>query len=152
KEAIPRMLRLISIASAVFAVTAVNSAQFHAQPRAEGEQIFRYDTFGDEQLWTNVLRVHEVVPTISPQAALAVGLKVDEDALPQPIIRALGSGQVDLTDPAVTLALLQLNAVVGVKGAIDQTGRLTSVGITCALCHSTVDDSFAKGIGHRLDG
>jgi mono/diheme cytochrome c family protein len=117
----------------------------------DGRQIFRYDTFGDEQLWTNVLRMHEVVPTISPATALAVGLKVDRAALPQSVIDAVKAGQ-GLSDPAVTLQLLQRNAVVGLKGTFDDLGRLTSVGITCALCHSSVDDSVTHGVGVRLDG
>jgi len=99
-----------------------------------------------------VLRMHEVIPTVDPATALAVGLKVDVDALPPAIVDALRAGKVDLHDPAVTVALLQLNAVVGVKGTVSSTGQLTSVGITCALCHSNVDNSFAPGIGHRLDG
>jgi len=118
----------------------------------DGQQIFRFDTFGDEQLWTDVLRMHEVIPTIDPATALAVGLKVDVRALPQALQRALRRGDVDLTDPAVTIALLKLNAVVGVKGTIDAQGHLAKVGITCALCHSSVDDSFASGIGRRMDG
>ncbi|MEO5819801.1 MAG: hypothetical protein ABIT71_04800 [Vicinamibacteraceae bacterium] len=117
-----------------------------------GRAIFRYDTFGDEQLWTGVLRMHEPIATLSPQKALAVGLKVDLDALPAATVAALKSGQVDLTDPAVTRSLLRANAVVGVKGRVDDAGALTSIGITCALCHSTVDDALAPGIGHRLDG
>jgi hypothetical protein len=117
-----------------------------------GQRIFRYDTFGDEQLWTNVLRMHEVVATVPPATALSVGLKVDVDALPPAVIATLQAGQVDLTDPAVTLALLRLNAVVGVQGKVNDLGQLTSVGITCALCHSSVDDSFTKGIGRRMDG
>jgi mono/diheme cytochrome c family protein len=116
-----------------------------------GREIFRYETFGDEQLWTGVLRMHEVIETIDPATALAVGLKVDADALPAELIAALRAGDVDLTSPEVTLALLQLHAVVGVKGTVSD-GRLTSVGITCALCHSTVDDAVAPGIGTRLDG
>jgi hypothetical protein len=112
-----------------------------------GRQIFRYDTFGDEQLWTDVLRMHEVVANVPPATALAVGLKVDVDALPPAVIEALQAGQVDLTNPAVTVELLRLNAVVGVQGKVDDLGQLTSVGITCALCHSSVDDSFTKGIG-----
>jgi len=119
---------------------------------AEGREIFRFDTFGDEQLWTDVLRMHEVIPSVSPATALAVGLKVDVEALPAEVIAALRAGAVDLADPAVTLALLGLNAVVGVQGEVNEVGQLTSVGITCALCHSTVDDSFAPGIGKRLDG
>jgi mono/diheme cytochrome c family protein len=118
----------------------------------DGKQIFRFDTFGDEQLWTNVLRMHEVIPSVSPQTALAVGLKVDVEALPPALIAALKAGDVDLTDPTVTVELLRLNAVVGVIGKVDDRGRLESVGITCALCHSTVDNSFSAGIGKRLDG
>ncbi len=125
----------------------------HAQRMIEqGRRIFRYDTFGDEQLWTDVLRMHEVIATIPPATALAVGLKVDVEALPQKIIAALSAGQVDLTDAAVTVELLRLNAVVGVRGTVSNTGQLTSFGITCALCHSSVDNSFTKGIGRRLDG
>ena len=120
--------------------------------RHVGEQIFRFDTFGDEQLWTDVLKMHDVLPTVSPVTALEVGLKVDVEALPPAIVDALAAGDVDLTNPAVTVDLLSLNAVVGVKGVVDEAGRLTSVGVTCALCHSTVDDSFAPGIGTRLDG
>jgi mono/diheme cytochrome c family protein len=120
--------------------------------RQEGQAIFRFDTFGDEQLWTDVLRMHEVIPAVDPATALAVGLKVDVEALPPAIVEALRAGQVDLTDPAVTVALLSLDAVVGIKGSLDAAGQLTSVGITCALCHSSVDDSFAPGIGKRLDG
>jgi len=120
--------------------------------RQDGQAIFRYDTFGDEQLWTDVLRMHEVIATVPPTTALAVGLKVDVEALPPDIIAALRAGQVDLTNPAVTVELLRLNAVVGVRGKVNDTGELTSVGITCALCHSSVDNSFAPGIGRRLDG
>jgi hypothetical protein len=118
----------------------------------DGQAIFRYDTFGDEQLWTKVLRMHEPISTVDPVTALAVGLKVDVEALPRSIVTALRAGQVDLTNPAVTTELLRLDAVVGVKGKVDQTGQLTSIGITCAFCHSTVDDSLAPGIGKRLDG
>src|SRR5688572_8620814 len=118
----------------------------------DGQDVFRFDTFGDEQLWTDTLRMHEVIPGVDPATALAVGLKVDVEALPQAVIAALENGQVDLKNPAVTVELLRLNAVVGVKGTISETGQLTSVGITCALCHSSVDDSFAPGIGRRLDG
>ena len=110
---------------------------------AEGRQIFRFDTFGDEQLWTSVLRMHEVIATVSPETALAKGLKVDVDALPADLVALLAAGQVDLSDPAVTVELIRLNAVVGVRGTVSSTAQLTSVGITCALCHSTVDNSFA---------
>ncbi|MBK0394703.1 c-type cytochrome [Ramlibacter algicola] len=123
---------------------------------AEGRQVFRFDTFGDEAQWTDTLRLHEVIETaVSPATALAVGLKVDVEALPQAVQDALKAGQVDLGSPATTLALLKLDAVVGVKGEVETVNgvdRLRKVGITCALCHSTVDDSFAKGIGRRLDG
>lgn len=118
----------------------------------DGQEIFRFDTFGDEQLWTNVLRMHDVLPTVAPATALAVGLKVDVDALPSAVIAALNAGKVDLNDPNVTLDLLRLNAVVGVKGSFNDFKQLTQVGITCALCHSSVDNSLAPGIGKRLDG
>src|SRR6185503_18352443 len=109
----------------------------------DGQAIFRYDTFGDEQLWTNVLRMHEVIATVPPATALAVGLKVDVEALPPEVIAAIQAGEVDLTNPAVTVELLRLNAAVGVQGKVNDLGQLTSVGITCALCHSSVDNSFA---------
>ena len=114
---------------------------------AEGQRIFRYDTFGDEQLWTDRLRMHEVVQTLDPTTALAVGLKVDADAVPADVL-----ANADLGDPATTVALLKLNAVVGVQASVDADNRITQLGITCALCHSTVDDSVLPGIGHRLDG
>ena len=128
---------------------------------AEGKQIFRFDTFGDEDFWGGQLRLHEAIegeqfggvgPGVSPSTALAVGLKVDVQALPASLLDQLKKGQVDLNDPAVTLALLKLNAVVGVTGFFNSDGSLSSMGIQCALCHSTVDDSFAPGIGNRLDG
>jgi mono/diheme cytochrome c family protein len=123
---------------------------------AEGKEIFRFDTFGDEQFWTDTLRMHEVIQeAVTPAVALSVGLKVDADALPPEVKSALAAGQVDLNSTATTLALLKLNAVVGVKGEVQTiAGRdtLVRVGITCALCHSTVDNSFAEGIGRRQDG
>ncbi len=123
---------------------------------AQGREIFRYDTFGDEAYWTDTARMHEVIEgAVSPALALQVGLKVDADALPQEVKEALAAGQVDLGNPATTVALLKLNAVVGLKGTVearDGEDRLVRVGITCALCHSTVDNSFAPGIGKRLDG
>ena len=122
------------------------------QPSRDGQAVFRFDTFGDEQFWTAVLRMDEAIAAVDPATALAVGLKVDVDALPPAIIAALRAGQVDLMSPAVTTELLRLNAVVGVQGKVNAAGRLTSVGVTCALCHSSVDNSFAKGIGKRLDG
>jgi mono/diheme cytochrome c family protein len=117
-----------------------------------GQAIFRFDTFGDEQLWTDVLRMHEVLPNVDPATALSVGLKVDVAALPARLRADLRAGRVDLTNPAVTVELLRLDAVVGVNGRVSRDGRLTSVGVTCALCHSSVDDSLAPGIGRRLDG
>jgi len=116
-----------------------------------GRDVFRFDTFRDEQLWTDTLRLHEAIATVSPATALAVGLKVDSDALPRPVIRALKAGQLDVNDPAVTRRLLELDAVVGVRGRVAD-GHLKSIGVTCALCHSTVDNSVAPGIGKRLDG
>jgi hypothetical protein len=117
----------------------------------EGRRIFRFDTFGDEAFWTGVLRLQEPLSGVSPRTALAVGLKVDVDALPREVVSQLRAGRVDLDDPAVTLALLQADAVLGVKGVVEG-GALRSVGFTCALCHSTVDDSLAPGVGRRLDG
>src|SRR5215216_2878284 len=126
----------------------------------EGKQTFRFDTFGDEAFWSDALQLHRALagaqlggvgPGVSPKTALAVGLKVDADTLPDSLISQLKQGRVNLDDPATTLALLKLNAVVGVKGSFNGES-LQSVGITCALCHSTVDNSFAPGIGRRLDG
>jgi mono/diheme cytochrome c family protein len=123
---------------------------------AEGREIFRLDTFGNEVFWTDTARVHEVIQSmVSPAVALQVGLKVDSEALPQAVADAIRAGQVDLNDPQVTLTLLRYNAVVGVKGVVNTVnGRdtLVQVGITCALCHSVVDNSFAEGIGRRQDG
>jgi hypothetical protein len=127
----------------------------------EGRRIFRFDTFGDEAFWGGALKLHQAIagdrlggvgPGVSPATALAVGLKVDAEALPSDVLQAIRRGRVDLTDPAVTLALLDANAVVGVTGSRGPDGRLSSVGIQCSLCHSTVDDTVAPGIGRRLDG
>jgi hypothetical protein len=121
-----------------------------------GKEVFRYDTFGDEAFWTDTLRMHEVIQeSLDPLTALSLGLKVDVDALPPEVLEAIAAGQVDLTDPATTLVLLEHDAVVGVMGSvetIDGQRQLTKVGITCALCHSTVDDASLPGVGHRLDG
>lgn len=126
----------------------------------EGREIFRHDTFGNEDFWSGQLRLNEAIagagnggvgPGLSPQAALAAGLKVDRAALPSSLQLAIRRGRVDLEDPAVTVQLLRLNAVVGVSADFRNDG-LFSVGITCALCHSTVDDSLAPGIGGRRDG
>ena len=120
---------------------------------AQGKSTFRYDTYGDETFWTDTLRMTEPIGSaVSPKTALAVGLKVDMDTLPASLVADLKAGKVNLDDPATTVALLKLGAVVGVVGQVDANNKLTRVGITCALCHSTVDDAFAAGIGHRLDG
>jgi len=127
----------------------------------EGRQIFRFDTFGSEAFFGGALQLHKAIAGaqnggvgggVSPRTALAVGLKVDSDALPDLLKRQIKAGQVNLDDPATTLALLKLNAVVGLTGVFDDTGKITSLGAQCALCHSTVDNSFAPGIGRRLDG
>jgi hypothetical protein len=126
----------------------------------DGKQTFRFDTFGDEDFWGGTLGLHKAIageanggvgPGVSPTTALAVGLKVDEEALPPALIANIRAGRVNLDDPATTLALLKLNAVVGVKGFFDAAGKINSIGITCALCHTTVDNDVAFGIGHRLD-
>jgi len=128
---------------------------------AQGRRVFRFDTFGDQAVWGGVLRLHKAIigsklggvgPGVSPNAALQLGLKVDAAAIPPDVAAAIKAGHVNLDDPAVTVKLLKLNAVVGVRAFFNRGGDVKSVGITCALCHSTVDDSFAPGIGARLDG
>lgn len=127
---------------------ATREAAGNAQLIAEGMHIFRYDTFGDEQLWTDKLRLHEVVEkSVDPTTALSVGLKVDADLLPAGILK-----EVDLKNPATTVALLKLNAIVGIQATVDAGNHITALGVTCALCHSTVDDSVMAGIGRRQDG
>jgi len=127
----------------------------------EGREVFRFETFGDEAYWTDGLQLHKAIageknggvgPGLSPKAALGAGLKVDMEVIPADVAAAIKAGKVNLDDPAVTLTLLQLNAVVGVKGTFDNNKKLTAIGITCASCHSTVDNAFAPGIGRRLDG
>jgi hypothetical protein len=137
------------------------------QMLVDGRATFRFDTFGDEDFWGGQLQLHKAIEGarfggvgggVSPATALAVGLKVDADALPQSLVEQVAKGNVDLNDPATTLALLKLNAVVGVTGFFNSDGSLKSVGIQCALCHSTVDKSFsapgipAGAVGKRLDG
>jgi hypothetical protein len=126
-----------------------------------GRQIFRFDTFASEKFWGDALKLHQAVagtnnggvgPGVSPRMALQVGLKVDANAVPAALAQQVKAGQVNLDDPTNTLALLKLNAVVGVTGFFDNAGKLSSLGIQCAICHSTVDDSFMPGIGNRLDG
>ncbi|HKT49200.1 MAG TPA: hypothetical protein VJV96_02825 [Candidatus Angelobacter sp.] len=127
----------------------------------EGQKTFRYDTFGDEAFWGDTLHLHQAIageknggvgPGVSPKTALSVGLKVDADAIPAAVAAKIKAGQVNLDDPATTLALLKMNAVVGVTGFFDAQGKIKSIGIQCSFCHSTVNDSFAPGIGQRLDG
>ena len=120
---------------------------------AAGRDTFRNDTFGDEAFWgSRGLGLQAGVATVDPTTALTLGLKVDMDALPANVVAGIQNGSISLTDPKTTLALLQLDAVVGIKGTFEASGKLTDIGITCALCHSTVDDAFVKGVGHRLDG
>jgi mono/diheme cytochrome c family protein len=122
----------------------------------QGKDIFRFDTYGDETFWTDTLRIHDVITAaVDPTTALSVGLKVDAEALPAEVVQGIQNGSISLTDPATTVALLKLNAVVGLKGTVETVNgkdTLTEVGTTCALCHSTVNNSFAPGIGARLDG
>ena len=151
------------VAAAVVAATVVaacggdsdDSAAQAAQVE-QGKQIFRFDTFGDETQWTDTLRIHEVIRTaVDPITALSVGLKIDAEALPAAVVAGIQNGSVDLKSPDTTVALLKLDAVVGLKGTVQNINgkdTLTRVGVTCALCHSTVDNSFAPSIGKRLDG
>jgi len=127
----------------------------------EGKEDFRYNTYGDEALWTDVLKLDKATlgeanggfgPGLSPNTALSVGLKVDAEVLPQSVVDGISDGSINLDDPMTTVALLSLDAVVGIKGSFDTSGNLISMGISCALCHSTVDNSFSPGIGKRLDG
>ena len=123
----------------------------------EGQEVFRYETFGDESFWTDVLQMNQVIESaVSPATALSVGLKVDAAALPAEVVAGIEDGSISLDDPQSTLALISLDAVLGVKGTVstgeDGKLKLERMGITCALCHSTVDDSYAPGIGNRLDG
>jgi len=150
--------------NAAAAAATANDQQINNNMQAmfnQGRQIFRYDTFGDEAFWGDTLHLHQAIAGehlggvgggVSPKTALSVGLKVDADALPASLVEQIKAGKVNLDDPATTLALLKLNSVLGVTGIFDKQGKLQSMGIQCALCHSTVDDSFAPGIGHRLDG
>ena len=127
----------------------------------EGKRIFRFDTFGSEDFWGGQLRLHEAIvgqklggvgAGVSPKMALSLGLKVDAEALPADLVAAIKAGKVNMDEPASTVALLKANAVVGVTAFLNPDGSAKSVGIQCSLCHSTVDDSFAPGIGKRLDG
>ena len=161
----PSLLLCLLIGMAALVLTACGGGDGSQQSEAssddadlvaKGKEIFRYDTFGDETQWTDTLRLHEVIRTaVDPTTALSVGLKVDADALPPAVVEGIRNGSIDLKSPDTTVALLKLNAVVGVKGTVETINghdTLTRVGVTCALCHSTVDNSFAPGIGKRLDG
>lgn len=127
----------------------------------EGRRTFRFDTFGDEAFWGDTLRLHQAIegeklggvgPGISPRAAINLGLKVDVDRLPKSLVSKYRSRQLNLDDPAVTLALLKLQAIVGVTGFFNHDGSLRSVGLQCAICHSTVNNSLGFGVGSILDG
>ena len=153
---------LLTTAAAAKDPPRLTSVERHALEQIQqGRDTFRYSTFGDEAFWGDGLGLHlalagaangGVGAGVSPATALAVGLKVDLAALPRSVQRDIARGKVDLDNPAVTLELLKLDAVVGVTGIFDERGRITSMGIQCALCHSTVDDRLAKGIGYRRDG
>ena len=155
-----RVLLGAGVVAGIFGTLAVNPPSTRrdapAQVLAEGKQIFRFDTFGDEKFWTDTARMQEVVQSsVSPSLALKVGLKVDAEAIPPAVAQAIKAGQVDLNSPATTVTLLKLNAVVGLQGTvrtINGKDTLVRLGITCALCHSTVNNSFAPGIGQREDG
>ncbi len=159
----PRISRAMSATTLALVLAACGSGNDFDRVAAndpalveQGKSIFRFDTFGDETKWTDELRMHEAIASaVDALTALSVGLKVDADALPAEVVQGLEAGTIDLKSPDTTIALLKLNAVVGVKGTVQTVGgkdQLVRVGITCALCHSTVDDSFAPGIGRRLDG
>ncbi|HET9425262.1 MAG TPA: hypothetical protein VFO55_07825 [Gemmatimonadaceae bacterium] len=156
RMALPSFLGL-GVAATFFACNnSSTEPELDAQLVAEGKNVFRFETFGDETFWTDTLRMHEVIRTaVDPTTALSVGLKVDTDSLPPAVVQGIQNGTISLTDPKTTVALLKLNAVVGVKGKVESINGedvLTQVGVTCALCHSTVDNSFSAGTGKRLDG
>ena len=150
------LLGALAIAAALLGACVGYSNRDEQDQIARGKQIFRFDTFGDETKWTDTLRMHEVIrTTVDPTTALSVGLKVDAEALPAVVVAGIQNGTVDLKRPDTTVALLKLNAVVGLQGTVETVNGkdvLIRVGVTCALCHSTVDNSFAPGIGKRLDG
>jgi cytochrome c5 len=147
------MTRLVAF---VVLATAACRSTYAANAADDGQRIFRFDTFGNEKFWTDTAKMNQVVQSaVSPSLALKVGLKVDADAIPAEVAQAIKAGKVDLNSPATTVTLLKLNAVVGLHGTVQTVGgkdTLVRLGITCALCHSNVDSSFAPGIGHRRDG
>ena len=175
RRVILKCLKLLPFAAALLLAGAIlfnasavsKSRRHHARTTAsqrlfaEGRAVFRFDTFGDEAFWGGTLGLHRAIegaanggvgPGLSPKAALAAGLKVDANALPASVVTAIKRGKVDLNSPKTTLALLKLGAVVGVQGSFNRNGSLRTVGLTCAVCHSTVNNSFAPGIGQRRDG
>jgi len=158
---------VLAVGNGTLAAVSRSDAKPSAKPShqarliVQGRQIFRFDTFGDQAFWGGQLQLHRAIagsknggvgPGVSPKTALGVGLKVDATKIPKPVAAAIKAGKVNLDDPGVTVTLLKLNAVVGVKGFFGSGGRLSSLGLTCAVCHSTVDNSFAQGIGRRRDG
>jgi hypothetical protein len=147
-----KRIATLAMTTCLAAAVLTHAGQPASNGTFDGQQIFRFDTFGDEQLWTDTLQLQQPIASVSPATALQVGLKVDVAMLPPSVVQALEAGQVKLDDPAVTIQLLELNAVVGVIGRVSGGGHLKSVGVTCALCHSTVDNSLTAGIGRRLDG
>jgi hypothetical protein len=131
----------------------LGSAETNSQEMIQqGRHIFRFDTFGDEAFWGDQLKLHQTINTLTPRQALALGLKIDSQALPSTVIQAIQNGTVNLDDPTVTRLLIKLKAVLGVVGFFNQSGTLSSVGLTCAVCHSTVDNSIAPSVGRRIDG
>jgi len=165
---LPVVAALLLLGAVLFNVSAVSERSGHHRSLShaqrlfrQGRHVFRFDTFGDRAFWGGALQLHKAIegrklggvgPGVSPKTALALGLKVDSRMLPKSVARAIKRGKVNLNRPKTTLALLKLNAVVGLKGFFNRRGTLRSVGITCAVCHSTVDNSFAPGIGRRRDG
>ena len=153
-------LTVVAVSGSAAAPSKVERSSHTSRLLAQGRRVFRYDTFGDQAFWGGALQLNRAIagkanggvgPGVSPKTALSVGLKVDATRIPPKVARAIRAGKVNLNDPKVTLTLLKLNAVVGLKGFF-HGNRLTSLGITCAVCHSTVNNSFAPGIGRRLDG
>ena len=147
--ALPRPSQMSQGSQSTFLGSAEDNSQ---QLLAQGRQIFRFDTFGDQAFWGDQLHLHQAINTLTPNQALALGLKVDSEALSPSVVEAIKHGKIDLNDPAVTRMLINANAVLGVVGVFGDNGMLTSVGLTCAICHSTVDDSVAPSIGVRIDG
>ena len=162
-----RIIMVITVALLVLAAMAASRAKNASRPTSQflgsaennsaqliqqGRDIFRFDTFGDEAFWGGQLQLHQAINTLTPRQALALGLKVDAEALSPSLVEAIQHGKINLDDPAVTRTLIQQKAVLGVVGFFDNSNMLRSVGLTCAVCHSTADNSVAPGIGARIDG